>query len=411
MLFSKSFIPTMREVPKDAEAKSHALALRAGLLFMASAGIYSYLPLGFAVLKKIEEIIRKHMNKAGACELFMSALQPIDIWQKTGRDKILEEVMIRFRDRRGRELCLGPTHEEMITEIVKKNVFSYRQLPLILYQIQTKFRDEPRPRFGLLRTCEFIMKDAYSFDATQEGLNVNYQKMLGAYQDIFKECGLNFIMTEADSGAMGGSLSHEFLVPAEIGEDMLYFCTKCNAYYKKEGKCPKCGTALLTKSMIEIGHIFQLGVKYSLAQGALFLDQEGKRQPAIMGCYGIGVSRLLPAIIETNSDDKGIIWPRGVSPFDATMVVVGDALLQEALALAHTLEKSGLTILVDERIESAGVKFNDALLLGSPYTIVIGKNYTASGKIEVEARKTREKVTLSPEELINFFNNERERNA
>jgi prolyl-tRNA synthetase len=349
------------------------------------------------------------MDAAGAQELLMSALQPIEIWQKTGRDKTLAEVMIRFHDRRGRDLCLGPTHEEMITEIVKKNVFSYKQLPTILYQIQTKFRDEPRPRFGLLRTCEFIMKDAYSFDATEAGLEENYQKMLTAYQNIFKECGLQFIMTEAESGAMGGNVSHEFLVEAAVGEDILYFCPQCNKYNKKEGSCPACGKELEVKTMIEIGHIFKLGTKYSSAQEALFLDQTGARKPMIMGCYGIGVSRLLPAIIETNSDDKGIIWPKGVSPFDATLVVVGEALVGQALELAQELEKNGASILVDERNESAGVKFNDALLLGNPFTLILGKNYLSSKKIDVEIRKSREKLSMSREELFTFLSNERNR--
>ncbi|MBU2102481.1 MAG: proline--tRNA ligase, partial [Candidatus Omnitrophica bacterium] len=377
------------------------------LLYMASAGIYSYLPLGYKILRKIESIIRKHMNATGAQELFMSALQPIDIWEKTGRDKTLSEVMVRFKDRRGRDLCLGPTHEEMITEIVKKYVFSYKQLPLTLYQIQTKFRDEPRPRFGLLRTCEFIMKDAYSFDATEAGLTENYQKMLAAYQNIFKECGLNFVMIEADSGAMGGSVSHEFLVEAAIGEDILYYCPGCNKYGKTEGSCLTCQGAMSARTMIEIGHIFKLGTKYSLAQEALFLNREGARLPLIMGCYGIGVSRLLPAIIETNSDDKGIIWPASVSPFDATVVVVGESLTSQALTLADVLTKEGFDILVDERNESAGVKFNDALLLGNPYTLIIGKGYAASGKIDVEARATKEKVSLTQEELITFLHEKR----
>ncbi|MDD5584146.1 MAG: proline--tRNA ligase [Candidatus Omnitrophica bacterium] len=403
MLFSKSFIPTTREIPKDIEAKSHILALRSGLLYMASAGIYSYLPLGYRILKRIENIIRKHMDAAGAQELFMSALQPMEIWQKTGRDKTLAEVMIRFRDRRGRDLCLGPTHEEMITEIVKKNVFSYKQLPVILYQIQTKFRDEPRPRFGLLRTCEFIMKDAYSFDATEAGLEENYQKMLIAYQNIFTECGLKFVTTEADSGAMGGNVSHEFLVEAAVGEDILYYCPQCKKYNKAEGKCPACGKVTETKTMIEIGHIFKLGTKYSSAQEALFLDQTGARNPVIMGCYGIGVSRLLPAIIETNSDDKGIIWPKEVAPFDATLVVLGAALVSEGLALSQELEKSGASLLVDERNESAGVKFNDALLLGNPFTLILGKNYLSSKKIDVEIRRSGEKLSLTREELINFL--------
>ncbi|UCC95559.1 MAG: proline--tRNA ligase [Candidatus Omnitrophota bacterium] len=405
--FSQSFIFTTKEVPKSAEAQSHILALRAGLLFMVSAGIYSYLPLGYKALRKVEAIIRKGMDRYGAQELFMSALQPIEMWTKTGRDKDLEEVMIRFKDRKQRQLCLGPTHEELITEIVKRYISSYKQLPLILYQIQSKFRDEPRPRYGLIRSCEFIMKDAYSFDADQEGLRQSYEKMHSAYQDIFKECGLKFIMAEADPGAMGGSLSHEFMVPARIGEDILFACPSCGKYFKKEGACPRCKKALREEKMIEVGHIFQLGTKYSIAQEAFFLNQRGKRLPFIMGCYGIGVSRVIAAIIETNCDEKGISWPKEVAPYDAILLVLEDKLTSEALSVATNLEKNqGLAILVDDRGVSAGVKFNDALLLGIPYILAMGKNYMSSKKIDVERRKTREKLTCTPQELVRFFQDE-----
>ena len=347
------------------------------------------------------------MNAQGAQELSMSALQPMEIWKKTGRDKTLQEVMFRFKDRKNRDFCLGPTHEEEITEIVRKYVFSYKQLPLILYQIQPKFRDEPRPRFGLVRGCEFIMKDAYSFDVDENGLNENYEKMRFAYQEIFKECGLDFVMTEADSGFMGGSVSHEFMVPAQIGEDVLFYCKECGRYANKEEKCPHCGKDPESKRMIEVGHIFKLGTKYSALQEALFLDKDGQRKPVIMGCYGIGVSRLLSAILEQNYDDKGIIWPRSVSPFDASLVVLEESLLSEALCIEEALRKEGLEILIDDRNEPAGVKFNDALLIGNPSVVVLGKNYVKSNKIDVEARRTREKLSFTKEELIRFLKNVR----
>jgi prolyl-tRNA synthetase len=343
------------------------------------------------------------MDAKGAQELLMSALQPIEIWEKTGRDKVLEEVMLKFKDRKDRMLCLGPTHEEEITEIVRKFVFSYKQLPLILYQIQTKFRDETRPRFGLVRSCEFIMKDAYSFDVDVDGLNENYEKMLEAYQNIFGECGLNFLMCEADPGAMGGSVSHEFMVPAEIGEDVLCYCDKCDKLFKENATCPDCKGATSQKRMIEVGHIFKLGTKYSAVQKAYFLDQDGKQKPLIMGCYGIGVSRLLAAIVETNYDDKGIIWPGSVSPFDVNLVVLDDKLNSEAFSLADNLEKEGFEVLVDERKEPAGVKFNDAYLIGNPYIVVIGKNYASSKKFDLEIRKTKEKSSLTKEELLSFL--------
>ncbi|MBU1112378.1 MAG: proline--tRNA ligase [Candidatus Omnitrophica bacterium] len=380
MLFSKSFISTLRQDPKVAECQSHKFLLKGSFLFMVSSGIYSYLPLGWKVLNKINGLIRKHMDSSGAQEIFMSALQPIDIWQKTGRDKDLGEVMFTFKDRKGRLLCLGPTHEEEITEIVKRSVSSYKQLPVTLYQIQTKFRDEPRPRFGLMRSCEFIMKDAYSFDKDQAGLDQNYQKMLSAYKNIFKACGLKFIVSEADSGAMGGSVSHEFMVPGEIGEDIV------------DGQ-----------KMIEIGHIFKLGTKYSLAQEAFFLNEKGIRQPFVMGCYGIGVSRILSAVAEVNSDSKGLVWPQSIAPFDLTLVVLDKKLIPEALGLAETIESVGLSVLVDDRDEAAGVKFNDAYLLGNPYIAIIGKKYIESETIDLEVRKSADKSSFKKEELIKFL--------
>ncbi len=409
MLFSQGFIPTLREDPKSAECMSHKLMLKSGLLFMVSSGIYVYLPLGLKILRRIEAIIRRRMDEEGARELFMSALQPIEIWKQTGRDKDLEEVMIKFKDRRGRELCLGPTHEEEITEIAKRYIFSYKQMPLILYQIQTKFRDETRPRFGLIRSCEFIMKDAYSFDADDVGLDASYNRMFRAYRNIFKDVGLQIIITEADPSSMGGSFSHEFMVPAEVGEDLLYFCNKCNRYFPKGNKCEVCENDLIEKRTIEVGHIFKLGTKYSSAQKAYFLNKKGEKKPIIMGCYGIGVSRLLPAIIEQNYDDKGIIWPKGVSGFDATLVLLereDKFLYNEAKKMYDILIKGGFDILFDEREEPAGVKFHDAYLIGNPFIIIIGRKYKEHKKFEVEVRRNGEKHLFTSQELLNFLNKE-----
>ncbi|MCM8819706.1 MAG: proline--tRNA ligase [Candidatus Omnitrophica bacterium] len=403
MLFSKSFIHTLRKDPKIAECKSHKLLLKGCFIYMVSSGIYAYLPLGYKVLDKISNIVRKYMNKYGASEVLLSVLQPLELWEKTKRDQALKDIMFKFKDRKNRTLCLGPTHEEEITDIVSKYVFSYKQLPTILYQIQTKFRDEPRPRFGLLRNCEFIMKDAYSFDKDTEGLDISYQKMRQAYQEIFKSCSLNFITIEAESGFMGGSVSEEFLVQAEIGEDVLFYCNECNGYFREQKTCTKCKKPLEEKHMIELGHIFKLGTKYSLAQQAFFLDKDGKRQPIIMGCYGIGVSRLLSAIVEQNCDEKGIIWPKSIAPFDISLVVLEDSLLTEALSLEEFLKKENLEVLIDDRQEQAGVKFNDALLIGNPYIFVLGKNYIKSKKIDVEVRKTGEKFSLDKNEIPNFL--------
>lgn len=407
MLFSKSFIFTSREDPKIAECVSHKFLLKGCYLFMLSSGIYSYLPLGWRVLRRISDIIRKHMNSQGAQELMMSSLQPIEIWEKTGRDKDLRDVMFKFKDRKERVICLGPTHEEVITEIARKHVSSYKQLPFTLYQIQAKFRDEPRPRFGLMRSSEFLMKDAYSFDMDNNGLEDSYEKMLTAYKGIFKECGLNYVMVEADPGVMGGNVSHEFMVPSPIGEDNLLYCGKCGRYFKpKEDKmadCHECGCKLEEKKMVEAGHIFKLGTKYSLVQQAFFLDKNGERKPIIMGCYGIGVSRLLPAIVEQEADDKGIVWPKGISPFDAAIVVLESKLLDEAVSLTEFLEKAGLSILIDDRDEAAGVKFNDAYLIGNPYIMIMGKNYLKTAKLDLEVRKTKAKFNFTKEEAVNFL--------
>lgn len=373
---------------------------------MASSGIYSYLPLGLRILNKISNIIRKHMNAEGAAELFMSHLQPMEIWQKTGRDKDLSEVMIKFKDRKGRDLCLGPTHEEEITEIAKRYLSSYKQLPVILYQIQSKFRDEFRPRCGLIRSCEFIMKDAYSFDADEEGLEENYSRMLDAYNRIFKECELSVVVAAADSGVMGGSTSHEFMAPADIGEDVLFYCSKCDNYSREQGCCDKCKNDLNPKKMIELGHVFKLGTKYSKAQEAYFLNKEGKRCPFIMGCYGIGVSRIISAVVEQSHDEKGIIWPNSLAPFELNLVILdlnNKELLEQALEVEAILRTEGLTVLIDDRDEPAGVKFNDAYLLGIPYILILGKKFLNTGKFELERRKTGEKFSFSKQELIKYL--------
>lgn len=373
MLWSRYFIPTIKEVPVGTEAVSHQLLLRAGLVHMLTSGVYSYLPLGWRALKKIENIIREEMDKAGAHELLMPAIHPMELWQQTGRDKTLEEVMIRFHNKKGQSMCLGPTHEEIITNLVKSFVQSYRQLPVTLYQIQTKFRDETRPRFGVVRACEFIMKDAYSFDTNRDNLEKSYEAMYAAYQQIFARCGLKPIIAEADTGAMGGSVSHEFLVPASIGED------KATDENGEERQC------------IEVGHIFQLGLKYSQAMSALFLDETGKQQPVVMGCYGIGVSRLIATIIEVHHDEKGICWPKEVAPFFVELLPlqVSDAdVMNTAKDIYDGLTKQGIDVLMDDRDESAGRKFNDADLIGLPYRIIIGKRALQSGSVELKDRST-----------------------
>lgn len=410
MYWSKYFIPTQKEVPLGTEAMSHQLLLRAGLVHMLTSGVYSYLPLGLKVLRRIENIIREEMNAIGANEVFLPCLHPLELWKQTGRDEVLKDIMITFEDNRGKGMCLGPTHEEVITDLVKNFVQSYRQLPVTLYQIQTKFRDELRTRFGIVRACEFIMKDAYSFDCDIEGLQKQYQLMYEAYQRIFKRCGLDVAILSADSGAMGGDVSHEFMVPAPIGEDHMVTCLDCGfqagaGETLKDGSlCPSCNKGNLKGEVaIELGHIFQLGTKYTQAQGAKFLDENGKLQPIIMGCYGIGVSRVIAAIIEKHNDDHGIQWPAEVAPFAVEIVPLlgkGDnALIKEATdQLYASLQAAGIDVLVDDRQESAGRKFNDADLIGIPVRVTIGHRNLSEGKIEIKSRSTQEMFLVNKEQ-------------
>ncbi|MGD0336622.1 MAG: proline--tRNA ligase [Candidatus Omnitrophota bacterium] len=408
MLWSRNFIPTLKETPQEAECVSHKLMLRAGLVRMLMAGAYSYLPLGLRVLEKIEDIIRQEMDTCGASELLLPALQPLELWQKTGRDKDIGEVMFRFSDRRGRKLCLGPTHEEVITDLVKNHVSSYKQLPLILYQIQTKFRDEMRPRFGLIRACEFIMKDAYSFDNDEAGLDKNYQAMYEAYRRIFSRLGLDTLITEADSGIMGGKVSHEFMVPAQNGEDLVLRCAKCNtnrtAKDTGKEKCDICGTSTETINCIEVGHIFKLGTKYTSTLNANFLDAKGKLQPIIMGCYGIGVSRLISAVIEQNNDSEGIIWPMEVAPYKVIILpldVSDKQIMSGSMDIYKKLRENGVDALLDDRDTRPGVKFKDADLLGIPLQVIIGKEFLQQQNLELKVRRDAKKIKSTPEQVYN----------
>ncbi|MBN1914232.1 MAG: proline--tRNA ligase [Candidatus Omnitrophica bacterium] len=408
MYWTRTLIPTLKETPQEAESLSHQLMLRAGLMRMLMAGVYSYLPLGLKVLNNIETIIRQEMDASGAAEVLLPALQPKELWLRSGREKDMGEVMVKFTDRRGRAVCLGPTHEEVITDLVAGHIFSYKQLPLVLYQIQTKFRDEIRPRFGLVRSCEFIMKDAYSFDRDEAGLDKNYQSMYQAYHRVFKRCGLDFLCLEADPGVMGGNVSHEFMVPASDGEDAVLFCPACKTAvaFKEEGEesCPKCKAAREKKNTMEVGHIFKLGTKYSASLEANFLDADGKQKPVIMGCYGIGVSRLIPAIIEQNCDENGIIWPGEISPYKAVILpldISDGKIVKEAESLYRELKENyGVEALLDDRDERAGVKFKDADLLGVSLQIIIGKEFLKSENLEMKVRRSGQKITGKKEKVL-----------
>ena len=548
MRVSKLYAPTLREVPAEAEVVSHQLMLRAGFMRKAAGGIYTYLPLAWRVLKKIERIVREEMDAKGSQELLMPIVQPAEIWQESGRWDVYGAEMFRLQDRHNRCFCLGPTHEEMVTTLIRGDVRSYRQLPLSVYQIQNKYRDERRPRFGLMRGREFIMKDAYSFDRDEAGLDKSYQDMYDAYTNIFTRCGLNFRPVEADSGAIGGSGSHEFMVIADSGEAEIVLCTSCDyaanvekaelfpleaqeeamltkeevvtpdcktiadvcAYLKlpvdhsvkavaynsekglilcfvrgdhevneikvintcgvidlemateeqlaaagtvggymgpvgienkkvivvvdatvmkmhnvccganKEGyhfinvnpgrdftptyvadirliqegdPCPHCGGEVSKARGIEVGQVFKLFTKYSSALKATYLDENGKEQPMVMGCYGVGVSRTMAAAIEQNYDDNGIIWPIEIAPYHVLVVPVNtkdEASAAKAEEIYMQLKKVGLETVIDDRNERPGVKFKDADLIGYPLRVVVGPKTLTEGKLEVKIRKTGE---------------------
>ncbi len=549
MRWTQTLIPTMKETPEGAEIPSHVLMLRAGLIGQVMAGAYTYLPLGLRSLRKAEQIVREEMDAAGAIELFMPAITPISLWEQTGRVEAFGDVLIQFsvrRQNRKVQMALGPTHEEVITDLVSRHISSYRQMPITLYQIQTKFRNEERPRFGVLRTSEFLMKDAYSFDTSVEALGRSYDKMYAAYCRIFSRCGLSYLPVEAESGPIGGDASHEFMVPAENGEDAVAHCKDCGyaanleraevgarggsmpdvpleplrkvdtpgagtieqvsrflgcrpeqmiktLIYAADEKpiavlirgdheanevkirravgarklalaepamiaavtgapvgfagpvklaqqipihadrdiqfmrnavtganaadahltgvnlgrdfevrefadlrsardgdpCPRCSSRLVLRHAIEVGHVFKLGTKYSEALAARFLDSGEQLHPIIMGCYGIGVNRILAALIETNYDEAGIVWPVVLAPYEVVVIPVNVAEPESrrvAEELHDSLQSARIDVLLDDRDQRAGVKFKDADLIGFPLRAVVGERGLKQGKIEVKWR-------------------------
>ena len=555
MKWSQTLIPTLKESPSEAEIDSHKLMIRAGLIRRITSGAYAYLPLGTLVLNKVITIVREEMNRAGAIELFLPALQPLDLLEESGRLAVFGDDLITFEDRHGKTTALGPTHEEIITNIVKNEMNSYRQFPITLYQIQTKFRDETRPRFGVLRSKEFIMKDAYSFDVDYDGLNKSYKSMYDAYCRIFDRCGLDYIVVEADSGAMGGDVSHEFMVPSPVGEDILVRCLKCGysanreraetapipqenhaplqtmkevhtpnkhtiqevsdflnvgphqmvktmiyisggqpvavllrgdhevnetkltrvlgqetvaladrntiehvtgahvgfagpvglkikiiadqavsilrnfvtganksdthlldvnpdrdfkidqianiRYVTRGDKCPKCSHELDVSQGIEVGHVFKLGTKYSDALKARFLDANGKEKSLIMGCYGIGVNRIIASLIERSHDENGIIWPLSLAPYQVIIIPV-NVNDTNSMGMANSIyddltNNEGTDVLLDDRDQRPGVKFKDADLIGIPIKIIIGKKFTETKELEIKLRKSGETYLTPPE--------------
>ncbi|HAX73637.1 MAG TPA: proline--tRNA ligase [Firmicutes bacterium] len=408
---SMMFIPTLREVPSDAEIRSHQFLLRAGFIKQVAAGVYTYLPMAKRVLNNIEGIVRDELDAIGGNELLMPALQPRELWNETGRWDVYGSELMRLTDRHDREFALGPTHEEVITYVVRDYLNSYKKLPLNVYQIQTKFRDEARPRFGLMRGREFIMKDAYTFHATQECLDRTYNDFVTAYHNIFGRCGLNFRMVEADSGQIGGSQSAEFMALAEVGEDTIVYSTTGSFAANIEvadlpvGAPSPDGVGVVDHAKgIEVGHVFKLGTKYSEAMKAEFLDENQVKNPIIMGCYGIGVSRVMMAVIEQNNDEFGMIWPKGIAPFAVHVVPVDVKKAEQAEKaeeIYQALQDAGLTVLLDDRKERAGVKFSDADLVGLPIRITVGRGVT-DGKVEVKVRQTGEVTEVQLADLVSF---------
>jgi prolyl-tRNA synthetase len=420
MLASKNFAPLIKDTPAEAEVISHQLLLRSGMIRKVASGIYNWLPLGFKTLKLVENIVREEMASTGSQEIFMPMVQPRDLWEDSKRWDKFGPELLRFKDRHERDFCLGPTHEEIITDLIRNNLSSYKELPLSLFQIQTKFRDEIRPRYGIMRGREFLMKDAYSFHLDQECLNDTYQTIREAYKAVFNRLGLDYKIVKADSGAIGGEISEEFHVLAESGEDTLAFSEESEIAINAEllinenesidslqGKTfPDSQEEIKLAKGIEVGHIFQLGNVYSSAMNATVLDKNGNRQALQMGCYGIGVSRIVAAAIEQNHDDKGIIWPKNIAPIQISILPIfkesSDKSFIFAEKLYKDLSKLGLRVMLDDRQERFGKKITESELVGSSYAVVIGKSYIENKTIELISRNG-DKTELNDSEIEKFL--------
>lgn len=438
MRLSRYFLPTLREPPREAEIVSHRLMLRAGMMRQEAAGIYAFLPLGLKVLRKIEQIVREEQDRSGAIELLMPTIQSADLWRESGRYDAYGKEMLRIQDRHEREMLYGPTNEEMITEIFRASVRSYKDLPKNLYHIQWKFRDEVRPRFGLMRGREFLMKDAYSFDVDEAGARHSYNKMFVAYLRTFKRLGLTSIPMRADTGPIGGNLSHEFIVLADTGESQV-FCHKdylgmavpdekvnfddiaglqnivnqwTSLYAATEDmhEADKFTAVPAADQVsargIEVGHIFYFGTKYSAPMKAVVATADGKEVPVHMGSYGIGPSRLVAAIIEASHDEAGIVWPEPVAPFKVALLNLkqGDAATDGACdQLYSELTAKGVDVLYNDIDERAGAKFANADLIGLPWQVMVGPRGLAEGKVEVKNRKSGEKEQMSPAAAVDLL--------
>lgn len=428
MRFSRLYVPTTKEAPKDAVLASHIYLSRAGFISQVASGLYNYLPLGKRVLKKIETIINEEMQRAYAQEVELSFVTPIEFWEESGRAEKFGKELLRFKDRKENSFVLGPTHEEMMVNIVRNKVTSYKQLPLNLYQIKTKFRDEARPRFGVMRGREFLMKDGYSFHSSVEDLDREFDTMEASYKTILTRLGLDFRVVEADSGAIGGSGSKELMVIADSGEDTIAVCDSCEyganievfmdldaqddeaeavvytdiKELKGDDNCPHCSGKLSLTKGIEVGHIFKLGTTYSKPLGCTYLDENGKSQDMIMGTYGMGVSRLMAAVIEQHNDERGCIWTPATAPYMVNILVSNikdEAQMAYAEKLYADLNEKGVEVVIDDRKERFGFKMKDAELIGFPYTLIVGKNLE-EGIVQVAPRNSADKLEVKADVLL-----------
>ncbi len=441
MNWSEITLKTLRENPVDAEMESHRLLTRAGYIKKVAPGIFTYSFLFLRSLRKIEDILRDELNKVGCHEILMPMVQPAELWKESGRWPKMTELL-KFKNKNNQDFCLGATHEEVVVDFIRKDIKSYRDLPFLVYQIQTKYRDEIRPRYGLMRCREFNMKDAYSFNKDKKGALDSYQKMKKTYESIFKRLGVEFVSVQADSGAIGGELSSEFQVLADHGMDQILLCQNCNygtnlemvsspvqvsdkpsngetkplseaameniptgdiSQAEQESPCPECGKPLTLKRGIEVGHIFYLGTQYSEPMGLKYLDETGKTQTVEMGCYGIGVTRSLQAVVEQSHDNQGICWPRSLSPFDIHICLLDpeDKELTSWLGdFQKNLLKKGLSFFVDDRQERPGIKFKDADLLGFPLRVTVGKKGFENKEVEFFIRKSKEKIKVPLDQVF-----------
>lgn len=434
MRVSQYFLPTLKETPIDATVVSHQLLLRSAMIRQTASGIYSWLPLGLRVLRKVENIIRQEMDKAGAQEILMPTIQPAELWIESQRYDAYGKEMLRIKDRHDRDLLYGPTHEEVVTDLFRKNISTYKDLPKNLYQINWKFRDEIRPRFGLMRGREFLMKDSYSFDINEENARKTYNLMYQTYYKIFLKMGLKPIALRADTGAIGGDLSHEFHILADVGESAIFYDKKLEEFFEKnhldssqdfkiaelqkiyamaddlhdEKNCPVAKENLVSRRGIEVGQVFNFGLKYSQAMQASVMGMNGEKIYPNMGSYGIGVSRVVSACIEANHDDKGIIWPKPLAPFAVILINVrsnDEFCLKACEEIYQQLQQQNIEVLYDDTNNSLGQKFAIADLIGIPLQIIIGPKSIANDIVEIKDRKTSQIKQINRDELMKFIKN------